>query len=186
MLSNAQAAANAALAAVQAAKLAFFDASTDERRAAVADAERKYADAKLDLERAQHADAAALAAEEEAERGEQATELEALQATDRERQAKIDAAVLELVEIERKAHALIGKISEVTRLRQGDYARRKQLSLLLDRSSIEKPPPTDSEARINLAVEIRRARQADGRDMSPSELVPTWLQPAMRVIARAG
>ncbi len=185
-LEHARNAADAALDEVRVAKLEFFETPTEQKRDGVAAAERKLADARLDLERAQHSDRVALANEEARDRAVREEELAALQATDRERQEKIDDALLELVEFERQAHALIGRIEEITKLRQGAFARRKQLSLSLDRSTVEKAPPTATETRIALAIEIRRARVADGRDNTPSDVVTGWLAPSLRLPLKVG
>ncbi len=171
-------------AAYDAAKATFFDTGSEKDRAAVAKADAELAKARLDAERTKHHTSLASQARAEAERHEREQELARLRTLDAERQTAIDDAILELVNLERTAHTLVDEITRLTTARQGAFHQRKQLALLLDSDAAERAPSSVNEARIELAVEIRRARIADGRDAGATDMVSAWLQPAVRVYPR--
>lgn len=180
-LAEAQAAHQAAAMALEQAKGVYFETPGPKAKAGIAKAEAELADARLELERAEHAESMARSARAAADREARTVALADLKATDANRQAAIGDAILELVNLERSAHALVDEIARLTAARQNAFQQRKQLALSLDRDAIEKAPPSIGEARIELAVEIRRARIADGRDAGDTDMVSTWLQPAVRV-----
>lgn len=184
MLAEAQSAHQTAVTALETAKRDYFEKPDAKSKAAIAKAEAGLADAQLELERAEHADSLARSARAAADRQARATALADLKAIDGDRQTAIDDAILELVNLERSAHALIDEVTRLTTARQSAFHQRKSLALSLDSEAIEKAPPQLSEARIELAVEIRRARIDDGRDRGDTDLVSTWLQPAVRVYPR--